>query len=114
MFKVDETYVDKRVKWNAGDDKLYGLCYEHTSNADIDLSFKDIDNVLSLANKVSDGTIHVAKEAMVFGVCQNSKSQNNQIVLAWPACSRSDYEIQGKLIYDVSKNFHLKLVNRWG
>ena len=107
MFKVDETYVDKRVKWNASDDKLYGLCYKHTVNAEVNLSFKHIDNVLQLSDQVSNGTVHVAKEAMVFAVCNNSKRQNSHVVLAWPSCSHSDKAIQGQLIY-VSREFHNK------
>ena len=108
MFKVNETYVDKRVKWNASDKKSYGLCYEHTVNADLDLSFKSMDDVMELANQVSNGTIHVAKEAMVFGVSNNCMDQNRHVVLAWPSCSHSDQKIQGKLIYDVAVCFQKK------
>ena len=60
MFKVNETYVDKWVIWNAGDNKLYGLCYEHTINAD--LTFTNLDNALDSANQVSAGIVHVDKE----------------------------------------------------
>lgn len=108
MFKVDETYVDKRVKWNAGDNKLYGLCYEHTVNTELDLRFNNLDNALELAKNVSNGTVHVSKEAMVFGMCNNNKNQDSQVVLAWPSCSHSDQKIQGKLIYDVSRKFEEK------
>ena len=74
----------------------------------LNLSFKNIDNVLQLSDQVSNGTVHVAKEAMVFAVCNNSKSHNSHVVLAWPSCSYSNKAIQGQLIYDVSREFHNK------
>ena len=39
MLKIDETYVEPKVRWNPRDNKLYGLCYEHSS--DKDLRFSD-------------------------------------------------------------------------
>ena len=97
------------TEWNASDDGLYGLCYEHTVTADLDLKFCDIDGILDIADKVQHDEVHIGKEAMTFGVTNNcKKKQNSHIVLAWPSCSHSDTEIQGKLIYDVSNKFKEK------
>ena len=38
MLKIDETYIDPRVKWNPSDNHIYGVCYEHGRNTDMEFT----------------------------------------------------------------------------
>ena len=77
MLKVDETYVDAKVKWCPLDNRVYAFCYDHTRN--IDLHLNSYDDITHLAELVEAGTIHICKECMVFVCTSNALKENTQI-----------------------------------
>ena len=103
MLKIDETYVEPRVRWNPRDNCLYGLCYEHAR--DRDLTFSDYAHVEDLADLVQKGEVHVPKETMVIACGSNSPSGKVQVVAALPTCSKDELEYQANLIDTISSNF---------
>ena len=52
--------------------------------------------------------MHVAKEVMVIATSNNCNNENPQVVLAWPTCSKSEVDIQKKLIEEYSQLFKEK------
>ena len=87
MLKMDETFVDGKIRWCPLDNKLYGFCYEH--GREENLQFKSYKDVKRLAEKVEMGELHVGKECMVIATSCNAIKQNSQVVIAWPTCSKS-------------------------
>ena len=102
MLKIDETFVDPRVRWNPQDNKLYGVCHQHGANECIE--FVDCETVQNLADLVSSGSVHIPKESMVVAIGSNSTSCTVQIVAALPVCSKKEIEFQSKLIQTLSND----------
>ena len=69
MLKVDETYAEPKARWNPQDNKMYGLCYEHCR--ELDLQFTSYEHVEQLAEMVKSGEIHTPKETMVIATSSN-------------------------------------------
>lgn len=106
MIKIDKHYVDKRVRWCPGDNKLYGVCYEHSHNHD--LSLDSWDDVMRLKQAVDDEEIHITKECMVIALGYNAININAHPVVVWQTCSKDEVSIQMKVIQGLSDSF-LKL-----
>ena len=79
MLKMDEHYVDKRVRWSPQDNKCYGFCYDHTH--DKKLTFDTWDDVMKLKEYINNDIIHAPKECMVMSTASNSLETNVQPVL---------------------------------
>ena len=103
MIKIDETYIDSKIRWCPLDNKMYGFCYEH--GRDEDLVLNDYEDVTHLADLVEEGTLHVAKECMVVVSTCNDVKETTQVLLAWSTCSRSEITIQKEFIEKYSKYF---------
>ena len=103
MLEIDETYTEVKACWNPGDNKLYGICYEHGKNED--LTFTSYDHVEDLSNMVKANILHVPKETMVIACSSNSINSNAQVVAALPACSKNEIEYQANLIDSISTYF---------
>ena len=106
MLKLDETYSDSKVRWNPHDNKVYGLCYEHAK--DEDLEFKTIENIEHLSEKVASQEIHIPKESMVVAAASNSADTKTQVLAALPTCSKSETAYQSKLIESLSEQHFRK------
>ena len=103
MLKIDETFIDRRIRWNPQDNQLYGFCYEHARTED--LSFTSYNQIENLKQKVDDGKIHMPKESMVIACSSNSKICKAQILAALPTCDKGEVEYQANLIQTLSSNF---------
>ena len=103
MIKIDETYVDGKIRWCPLDNRMYGFCYEH--GHDVDLVLNEYEDVTHLADLVEEGKLHVAKECMVVVSTCNSVKEATQVLLAWSTCSKSEIEIQKDFIEKYSKYF---------
>ena len=106
MLKIDETYVDQKVRWCPLDNRMYGFCYDH--GHDEDLTLNSHDDVTRVAELVEDGKLHICKECMVVACSNNALKENTQILLAWPTCSRSETTIQKDFIEKFSAFFKSK------
>ena len=106
MLKVDETYVEPKVRWNPHDNKLYGVCYEHCR--DKDLTFSNVTEVEHLADLVKKGEVHVPKESMVIVCSSNSPAGKIRVAAALPTCSKNETDFQANLIDTISSNFKSK------
>ena len=106
MLKIDETYIDAKVRWNPHDNKVYGICYEHGRVEN--LLFSDYHHVEQLADMVKSGTLHVPKETMAIACSSNSLNSKAQFVVALPTCSKDEIEYQANLIDNISSNFAQK------
>ena len=69
MLKIDEMFIDPRVRWDGVDNRLYGSCYEHGEN--IDLTFNSYQKYQKELN-----VWHVPKETMTSALSSNSRSTN--------------------------------------
>ena len=103
MLEIDETYTDKKVRWNPRDNRLYGFCYEHGRFEN--LEFTDYDSVENLSDMVKNGLLHVPKESMVVTCSSNSVNCKVQVVAALPTCSKKEIDFQASLIDKISTNF---------
>ena len=90
MLKIDETYVDQKIRWCPLDNTLYGFCYEHGCN--FNRTFDTYSNIKALTDAVHAGTIPIAKECMVIAVGCNNTDTDSQVILSWPACSKSEVD----------------------
>ena len=52
MLEIDETYTEVKARWNPGDNKLYGICYE-------DLTFTSYDHVEDLSNMLTGNRLQL-------------------------------------------------------
>ena len=98
MLEIDETYTEVKARWNPGDNKLYGICYE-------DLTFTSYDHVEDLSNMLTANILHVQKETMVIACSSNSINSNAQVAAALLTCSKNEIEYQANLIDSISTNF---------
>ena len=106
MLKIDETFVDPKIRWCPLDNQIYGFCYEHGHN--VEMTFRSYDDVTNLANLVENSNLHVGKECMVIVTSNNSVIEDTQVVISWPTCSRSEVIIQRNFIKQFSKLFKEK------
>ena len=63
MLKMDETFIDQRVRWCPNDNLLYGFCYEH--GRDLDLAFDDYKKIQHLSGLAETNQLHIPKDCMV-------------------------------------------------
>ena len=65
--KMDEIAVENRLRWYKQDNKIYGLCYQHSHR--YDMEFCDISSILSnLQNLLATNTVHKTKENLVVAI----------------------------------------------
>ena len=66
---VDDIHCNKKIRYSQRNNKIVGLCYEHTvKEAKLDLSFNDMDLITSINTLLSNGTIHHADQVCTFSV----------------------------------------------
>ncbi|XP_066914918.1 uncharacterized protein [Clytia hemisphaerica] len=103
MLKIDETFLEPKVRWNPKDDSLYGICYEH--GREVNMNFESYQHVQELSNQVKDGKLHVPKETMVIVCSNNTVKARVQVVAALPTCSKNEIEYQKHIVLTISKEF---------
>ena len=103
MLEMDETFTDKKVRWNPRDNKVYGLCYEHGRTQDIE--FNDYDHMEALADMVKNDLLHIPRETIVLAVSSNSEQCKAQVIAALPTCSKNETTYQANLIDNVATKF---------
>lgn len=107
MLKIDETYVDPRVKWNPSDNCIYGVCYEH--GRDTNMEFTSYEKISQIASDVRNNKMHVPKESMVIAIGSNSSvSSKAQLVCALPTCSKKEIDFQANLLNSLSSEFYIR------
>ena len=86
--KMDEIATESRLRWCSKENKILGLCYQHSH--DTDLSFNTIKDVYVIRDEIEAGHIHKTKETLVVasGVIGNGGSI--QSLLTLPSCSKTE------------------------
>lgn len=103
MLKMDETYVDSRVRWSSKDNMIYGFCHQHTSAAN--LVFNTEADLETLCDLYDNGSIHMCKESLCLAAASNSAVPKSQFVLTWPSCSKTASSVLKQLTEDISDEF---------
>ncbi len=66
-----------------------GVCYQHAPS---DLQFNTYEDLESIVNQIKSDELHVVKECLVAGVNRLDCKSKVNVFLAWPTCSKDDYE----------------------
>lgn len=102
---IDEVACEQRVRWNADDNKLYGLCREHGCR--VGLNFNSVDDVHVVVDAVQQSIIHLASEITVVSVAPLRQDSCVAVpLLALPTCKAevSDSQREMKSILDEWRN----------
>ena len=72
--KMDEIATESRSRWCSKDNKIIGLCYQHSH--DINISLNTLDDALKIKDLLDSDRIHKTKETLVltYGVGGNGGS----------------------------------------
>lgn len=102
--KCDELAIQKRLRWNQKDNKIYGLCSEHTDDNIVFTNFEDAERVMHL---IETGACHIAKEALVFVLVRLGEKgiYCTYPILSAPICSHSCAELQKSIFRQIESTF---------
>ena len=106
MLKMDETFIDQRVRWCPNDNSLYGFCYEHGRN--LELEFENYEDIEHLSELVISNQLHVPKDCLTIIQSINGMESKVKALVEWPTCSKKEIDIQKMLIRKLSDSFAQK------
>lgn len=93
----DEVSAEKRLRWNAADNLLYGLCREHGHR--VSLEFNAVEDVEAVYRATQQDVVHMCCEVSVLAVAPICSSDYRAIpLLALPTCKRSTATEQAQII----------------
>ena len=97
---IDEVACEQRVRWNADDNKLYGICREHGNR--VGLSFNSVDDVHMVVDAVQQSIIHLASEVTIVSVAPLRQANCTAIpLLALPTCKAETSDNQREMIKSI-------------
>ena len=98
---MDEIATKSRLRWCSKDDKIVGLCYQHSH--DINISLNTLDDALKIKDLLDSDRIHKTKETLVltYGVVGNGGSV--QTILTLASCSKTESDQLSCMIDDTCK-----------
>ena len=82
--KMDEIATESRLRWNSTDNKILGLCYQHSHNTN--MSFNRFEDVQLITEEIKAGHIHRTKETLVVAYGEVGNGGKVQSILALPSC----------------------------
>ena len=108
VIKMDEIAVKSRLRWNNADDKIYGLCYEHSQGHS--MSFDSMDDILRLTGLIKAGTCHKTKESLVVALGEVANGGHTAPFLSLPSCCKSESDEFVKMIESIFRNLKCDVV----
>ena len=98
---IDEVSCEQRVRWNADDNKLYGICREHGCR--VGLNFDSIDDVHVVVDAVQQSIMrHLASEVTVISIAPLRKASCSAVpLLALPTCKAETSDCQREMIKSI-------------
>ena len=103
--KMDEIATENRLCWNNADNKLYGVCYQHSHSHSMDIN--TVDDIAYHKELLNAGVIHKTKENLVVAVSEVGDGGNVTPILSLPLCCKTDNEQFTKMIEAVSQNLQV-------
>lgn len=104
VLMIDEVACEQRVRWNSEDNKLYGICREHSSR--VSLTVDSVDDVQMVVNAVKQGIVHLSTEATVVAVAPLRKNDYIALpLLALPTCKSDPADSQRHMIKCILKEW---------
>lgn len=82
--KMDEIATETRLRWNNKDNKILGLCYQHSHK--VDMSLDTIEDALLIRDEIESGSIHKTKETLVVASGEVGNGGYVKSILALPSC----------------------------
>ena len=86
--KMDEIAVENRLRWNKQDNKIYGLCYQHSHR--YDMEFCDISSISNLQNLLATNTVHKTKENLVIAIGNVCDRGHITPLFSLPSCCKDE------------------------
>ena len=100
--KMDETFLTPRLRYNAQSNDIQGVCYQHAPSS---LQFNKFEDLESVAESIRNDDCHVPKESLVVGVNRLDCKSKFTVILAWPSCSKDDYDGTYKMVASSSRQY---------
>ena len=104
--KMDETYIDPKIRYDPRCNEPVGICYQH--HKEIPREFTAYDDAKLLQDKLASGSVHVPKECLIAGINSVVSRKPFNVIVAWPSCSKQDFEGSVKLYDHISKSIKSK------
>ena len=82
--KMDEIATESRLRWCNNDNKILGLCYQHSHDAK--MTFNSMDDIYTIREEIEAGKIHRTKETLVVACGEVGNGGKIKSVLALPSC----------------------------
>ena len=93
----DEVSTEKRLRWNAADNLLYGLCREHGHR--VNLEFNTVEDVAAVCRGIQQDVVHMCSEVSVLAVASICTNDYRAIaLLALPTCKHSTATEQAQIV----------------
>ena len=86
--KMDEIATEDRLRWNKQDNRIYGLCYQHSH--EYNMEFTDVDCVSNLKNLLATENIHKTKEHLVVAIGTVGDGGHITPLLSLPSCCKDE------------------------
>ena len=101
--KIDETYLTPKLRYNAKSSDIQSVCYQHASSHCIQFNtFSDLELV---SEAIRNDECHVPKECLVAGISRLDCKSKFNVFLAWPSCSKEDYDGTYKIVSTASQAY---------
>ncbi|KAK7015827.1 hypothetical protein R3P38DRAFT_2543278 [Favolaschia claudopus] len=94
VIMMDEVALEEHLDYFPMQNKVGGLCQKHSGT--IPLELKAYTSVLTIVDKLRDGTVHFGKEMAVVAV-RFGDEKNIYPILAYPTCKRESVEDMEKI-----------------
>ena len=108
LIKMDEIATEVRNRWNNADNKIYGLCYEHSYEHS--MKFDTMDDITRISGLIEAGTCHTTKENLVVAVGENGNNGQIQPFLSLPTCSKTESLQFVKMMESIFSNLKCDIV----
>ena len=100
VLMIDEVACEQRARWNAEDNKLYGICREQSHH--ISLAIDTVDDVQVVADAVQQGIVHLSTEVTVIAIAALQETGYTAFpLLALPSCKADTAESQREMVNSI-------------
>ena len=100
--KMDEIATESRPRWNIADNKILGLCYQHSHEHS--MKFESMDDIQRLTGLIEAGTVHLTKETLVVFIGEVGNGAHVDPILTLPSCCKTESPEFDKMISSIFKN----------
>ena len=85
---MDEIATDSRLRWCSKDNKILGLCHQHSHGHN--MSFNTMDDAIVIRDLLESGVIHKTKETLVVAAGTVGNGAKILSILTLPSCSKTE------------------------